>query len=73
MRLGAAGYYYQQTASDVRDGQDISFHGRIFGIGPAVQLNLSKKLAFQLIDQWEMATMHLPEGYRVWLNVQYGF
>ncbi len=73
LRLGVAGYYYQQTTGDALDGKDIGFHGRVFGIGPAIQLNLSKKLAFQLINQWEMATLHLPEGYRVWFNVQYGF
>jgi hypothetical protein len=73
LRLGAAGYYYQQTTSDVRDDKDIGFHGRVFGLGPAIQLNLSEKLAFQLVNQWEMATLHLPEGYRVWFNVQYGF
>lgn len=73
LRIGAAGYYYQQTTSDVLDGKDIGFHGRVFAIGPAIQLNLSEKLAFQLINQWEMAALHLTEGYKVWFNVQYGF
>ena len=73
LRLGAAGYYYQQTTPDVADGETIGNHGRVFGIGPAIQFNLSQNLSVQLVNQWEMAAMNLTEGYRVWCNVKYGF
>jgi hypothetical protein len=44
------------------DGQTIGNHGRVFGIGPAVQLNLSQNLSVQLVNQWAMAALNLAEG-----------
>jgi hypothetical protein len=73
LRVGVAGYYYQQTTPDVADGETIGNHGRVFGIGPAVQLNLSPALTVQLVNQWEIAALNLTEGYRGWLNAKYGF
>ncbi|MDP1761369.1 MAG: transporter, partial [Deltaproteobacteria bacterium] len=39
LRLGAAGYYYQQMTPDIADGQNIGNHAREFAIGPAIQYN----------------------------------
>ena len=73
LRLGAAGYYYQQMTPDIADGKNIGNHARVFAIGPAIQYNPTKALTLQVINQWEMAAMNTTEGYRVWFNVRYGF
>ena len=73
LRLGAAGYYYQQMTPDIADGHNIGNHARVFGIGPAIQYNPTKALTLQVTNQWEMAAMNTTEGYRVWFNVRYGF
>ena len=73
LRLGAAGYYYQQMTPDIADGYNIGNHARVFAIGPAIQYNPTKALTLQVVNQWEMAAMNTTEGYRVWFNVRYGF
>jgi hypothetical protein len=73
LRLGAAGYYYQQMTPDIADGHNIGNHARVFAIGPAIQYNPTKALTLQVVNQWEMASMNTTEGYRVWFNVRYGF
>lgn len=73
LRLGAAGYYYQQMTPDIADGYNIGNHARVFAIGPAIQFNPTKALTLQVTNQWEMAAMNTTEGYRVWFNVRYGF
>jgi hypothetical protein len=72
LRLGAAGYYYQQLTPDIADGHTIGNQARVFALGPAVQLNIGKSLVIQVVNQWEMAAMNTTEGYRVWLNIRYG-
>ena len=71
LRLGAAGYYYQQMTPDIADGFNIGNHARVFAIGPAIQYNPTKALTLQVTNQWEMAAMNTTEGYRVWFNIRY--
>ncbi|MGQ9921393.1 MAG: SphA family protein [Desulfobacca sp.] len=72
LRVGAAGYYYTQTTSDVADGIDIGFHGRSFALGPAIKYDW-QRWTFAAISQFEMATKNRPEGIRNWIRIWYAF
>ena len=72
LRAGLAGFYYFQTTSDFRDGQDIGFRGRQFAIGPAVKYDRGK-FSVSYIANFESATQFRPDGVRNWVNVVYAF
>lgn len=72
LRIGAAGFYYVQTTGDTVDGVNVGNHARQFAIGPAIKYDY-QRWSFMFIPQFEMATMHRPEGARYWAKVWYAF
>lgn len=72
LRLGVAGFYYVQTTADTQDGVKIGNHARQFAIGPAIKYDY-QRFSFCFIPQFEVATMHRPEGQRFWFRLWYAF
>jgi hypothetical protein len=72
LRIGAAGFYYVQTTADTADGVKIGAHARQFALGPAIKYDY-QRWSFMFIPQFEMATLHRPEGQRYWARVWYAF
>ncbi len=73
IRLGIAGYFYQQTTDDEIDGKEVEHQrGRAFAVGPAVKVNYKR---FMLVVKGlkEFGVRNRPRGRCLWVKLYYTF
>ncbi len=75
VKLGVAGYFYQQVTDDEVDGvEQKDNRSRVFAIGPGVKFNFPEnRLSFVFRPQFEMAARNRPQGTSVWIKLVYSF
>jgi hypothetical protein len=75
VKLGVAGYFYQQLTDDEADGVEVvDDRGRVFSIGPGVKFSCpDKRMALEFRLQQEMAVRNRPSGTAIWAKLVYSF
>jgi hypothetical protein len=72
-RVGATGYFYQQTTNDKTGAGTVKHDlGRVFAIGPGVWWTY-KKWIVEAHTAFETAVRNRPEGINTYLTIIYGF
>ncbi len=72
-RVGATGYFYQQTTDDDTDvGKVKNDLGRVFAIGPGVWWSYKKWLVESHVN-FETAVKNRPQGINTWLTMAHRF
>ena len=70
---GLAGYYYQQTTDDEKDGVDVANEkGRVLALGPVIKY-AHKNMSFTLKSLFETAVENRPAGNSTWFRFVYAF
>lgn len=75
VKLGVAGYYYQQVTDDEMAGISLKDQrSRVFAIGPGVKFSFpEKRLFLEFRPQFEMAARNWFEGTAMWIKLVYSF
>jgi len=75
VKLGVAGYYYQQVSDDEVAGiPKPNEKSRVFAIGPGLKFYFPEnRLFLEFRPQFELAARNRPQGTAMWIKLTYSF